>query len=113
MLSRWAVSSSGTSSRASRYRVRRFVFGPAATSLVRGDEEIFERPRGVTGLAPVRSERGRGCAAGPMSTLEEFGHGRVALPARRPRHGGIGHLSNQHVLEGELLLALDPRETRA
>src|SRR5205807_10465858 len=41
--------------------------------------------------------------------LEEPGDDRVELSAASARQGGVGHLSDQRVLEGELLLSLDPR----
>src|SRR5438552_2753423 len=39
--------------------------------------------------------------------LDEARHRRVALPAIRLREGAVCHLADEHVLEGELTVALE------
>jgi len=79
------------------------VLGPASTRRVGRGEEIRNRTRRLACLAPViredrRQRLGRTCDR----LLDVTRDGGVSLAPRRPRHGCIGDLTNEHVLEREL-----------
>ena len=85
------------------------IFRPSLLGLTRRRDEVLERARRVTGIAPVPRERRSGLTDLRRRRLEEARHLRMPLAPAGSRQEVVRDIPDQHVCKRELLIAFDRR----